>query len=198
MFIVYPSNIDYLIDDVRLHVGDVDKVKFSDSLVRAALVGGVKMLQRRWRNRYVVFVPSLVVEPVPSDVIVPSGYQYAALPDGYAMIPSGYKENDIVRNPYHEFVDPSTMPVSQEDEYPIIIAGAIILRRSYMASSADAFQSWTDGEFAYSNLSVASVLKDLFQNDLASLELYFRRRLATPIRSEFPDNVPRYTYRRYW
>lgn len=201
MFIVYPSNIDYLIDDVRLHIGDIDKVTFSDSIVRAALIGGIKMLQRRWQNRYYVFVPSIVVDPVPDDVIVPSGYLYAASPNGFTFVASGYKENDVLRNPYHSFVDPGSSPVSQEDEYPVTLAAVIILRRSYMASSADTFQSWSDGEYAFSNLSAVKTLHGLFDNDLASLEFYFRRRLAKSLRSDFPDNLPPYLpyyYQRDW
>lgn len=187
MFVVLPSNIDYLMDDVRLHVGDTDKTKFSDSLMRAALLGGIKMLQRRWKSRYIVFVDSLIVA-APDDVVVPSGFQYAALPDGYGFVPNGLKENDVFRNPYHTFIDPSSTPVSQEDEFPVVLAAALILRKSHMTSSAESFQSWSDGEFSFSNLSAARSLQAMFDADQASLDLYFRKRLAKPVRSELQNS----------
>lgn len=190
MFVVYPSNIDYMIDDVRLQIGDVDKEKFSDSLVRAALIGAIKMLQRRWKNRYLVFTTSFVVSPVPDGVTVDPGYIYVALPDGYAIIASGYSENDVIRSPYHTFVDPGTMPISQEDEWAIVLAASIILRTSYITSSADSFQSWSDGEFAFSNISSSKLLEGRLLADIAALDLYFKKRLARPIRSEVRDQYP--------
>jgi hypothetical protein len=190
MFVVVPSNVDYLIGDLRLHIGDTEKTRFSDSVVRAALVGSVKMLQRRWKNRYLVFVESFLVDP-PEDYTVPSGYVYAALPNGYGIIPSGLKDNDVFRNPAHTFVDPSTSVISQEDEFAVILGAAIILRKSYLSSSAESFQIWSDGEYSFSNVSKAKALSELAAADEIELNNLFRRRLAVAVRGAFGDNPAR-------
>lgn len=185
MFIVYPSNIDYLIDDVRLHIGDTEKKQFSDSLVRASLLGGIKMLQRKWKNRYLVFVQSMIVDDPPSNIVVPSGFVYGKVPEGYALIPSGLTESDVFRNPYHIFIDPGTSVISQEDEYIVILAAAITLRKSYLTGNAEHFQSWSDGEFSFSNLSTSKTLGGILESDIAELNSIFKHRLAPPLRSDF-------------
>jgi hypothetical protein len=55
MFVVYPTNVDYLIPTVRMRIGDFDGTRFSDSIVRTSIITAVKMLQRKWGNRYLVF-----------------------------------------------------------------------------------------------------------------------------------------------
>src|SRR5258706_1518043 len=105
MFIVYPLNIDYLIDDVRLHIGDIDddgsKTAFSNSVIRTALINGVKGLQRRWDNRYLVYNERLLVtNPQDLGYTIPSGYVLGRLPQGYGTMPDGLRENDIFRNPF--------------------------------------------------------------------------------------------------
>jgi hypothetical protein len=213
MFIVYPTNIDYLIPDVRMRIGDTNatKTRFSDSIIRTALVGGIKTLQRRWRSRYLVFTPSMLVDPLPSDVIhqvdydtlvaeaalasgtaptygtvIPVGSVYALVAGGYACIPSGLDANDVYRNPHAVFVDSgSESVISQEDEHPVILAASVILRTSQISSSADSFQSWSDGEFSYSNLGSQRALDSLYINDARELDAYFKERLAGPMRSTF-------------
>jgi hypothetical protein len=213
MFIIYPTNVDYLIPDVRMRIGDTDatKTRFSDSIIRTALVGGIKTLQRRWRSRYLVFTKSMVVDPLPSDVtyaadydalvistsgsppaysyIVPAGYLYGIISGGYAPIPSGLDSNDVFRNPNASFVDDgSESIISQEDEHPVVLAATVILRTSQISSSADAFQSWSDGEFSYSNLGSQRALDSLYTNDSKELDAYFKERLAAPVRSRFERN----------
>lgn len=186
MFITYPLNIDYLIPDVRIRAGDItDPPLYSDTLVRTAIVAGVKYLQRRWENRYLVFASGMVVIPQP--IGVPAGYVYAALPQGFGYIPSGLLYGDVFRNPYHTFANPGTWPISQEDESVITTAAVLILMRSIMSSSSTAFVNWSDGEYSYSNVATSSVLRDLYRSSLDELDLYFKRRLATPIRADFPE-----------
>lgn len=184
MFVVQPSNIDYLIKDVRLHIGDLEGKRFSDSIVRSALIGGVKMLQRRWSNRYLVYVEGMQAEP-PNDVIVPSGSVYALLPEGFAFIPDNLADQDVFRNPFQAFVDSGSSPVSQEDEFPVILSASVILRKSHLTSSSDTFQSWSDGEFTFSNLGSQRSFGSLYEQDLAALEAYFKKRLSPPLRSTF-------------
>lgn len=186
MLIIYPTNADYLIDDVRLHIGDLDSTRYSDSVIRSAIVGGVKMLQRYWRTRYLVFKSDMITA---APVSTTSGYVYAALPEGYGLIPSGLSENDIFRNAFHTFTDPGIL-FSQEDEWPVILAATIILGRSQLAGSAAFFQVWEDGEYRFSNVASATALGDLYKIDLQKLDAYFKKRLSSGLRDTFPIFVP--------
>lgn len=206
MFITYPLNIDYLMDEVRLHIGDTDETQFSDSIIRSALISAVKFLQRKWSNRYLVYYTTMLVSPLPSDFIyqsdydaliaasgtttatvIPTGYLYASLPQGYGYVPSGLAENDIFRNPYHTFTEPGATVISQEDEFVIILAASIILARSRLSSSATSFVNWSDGEYSYSNVASSNTMRDLLSADLSALDAYFKRGLARPIRANLPE-----------
>lgn len=192
MIITYPTNADYLITDVRIHIGDYESAKerFSDSVIRSSILGGIKMLQRNWDTRYLIYRESMI-EDVPADVgIAPSGYVYAKVPQGYGLIPAGLKDNDVFRNPYHTFTDPGSEVFSQEDEWPIILAATIVLSRSQLSSSASFFQNWSDGEYSFSNVASSHALRDLYAADLKRLEEYFKRRLSGASRSSFPVFIP--------
>lgn len=187
MFIVYPTNIDYLIEDVRLRVGDVDSERFSDSLVRAALISSVKFLQSKWQRRYQVYRDSMLVSPQPDTT--PSGYIYVALPDGYNVIPSGLVENDVFRNPFVTFTDPSTQVIVQQDEYPIVLGALLFLRESVLSASQQTFMNWSDGEYSYSNVASSNVMRGLSGDTLAELNAYFRARRAGVVRENFATIV---------
>lgn len=191
MIITYPTNADYLITDVRIHIGDLDSARFSDSIVRSSILGAIKMLQRYWSNRYLVYRESMI-ENVPADVgIAPSGYVYGKVPEGYGLVPVGLKDNDVFRNPFYTFTDPGSEVFSQEDEWPIVLATTIVLGRSQLASSAAFFQTWSDGEFSFSNVSSSNTMRDLYAVDLKRLEEYFKKKLAGAVRSSFPAFIPR-------
>lgn len=189
VYITYPTNADIMIDDVRLHIGDYEKKKFSDSLIRAAILGGIRMLQRRWKNRYVIYNDAMLTT-APSGTVVPSGYLYATVIGTASFVPSGLTADlDVVRNPAHTFTDPGPDIISQEDRYPITIAASLILRKSQITSSADSLQSWSDGEYSYSNLSSAKNLQAMYDSDFSELNLYFKRRPAPVLRGNFADNI---------
>lgn len=181
-FITFPCNIDYLIPGVRLHIGDTSETQYSDSLIRSALVYGIKQLQRRWGNRYLIYASGIESNPQPSDV--PAGYVAANLPDGQGLIPLGLSVNDVFRNPFQTFTDPGTQ-ISQEDEYPIVLVASMLLMKSVYTSSIQSFQNWSDGEFSFSNVASARA----YQSTLSSLQLeldsYFKKRLASPARDSF-------------
>lgn len=149
------------------------------------------MLQRYWSNRYLVYRESMI-ENVPADVgIAPSGYVYGKVPEGYGLVPVGLKDNDVFRNPFYTFTDPGSEVFSQEDEWPIVLATTIVLGRSQLASSAAFFQTWSDGEFSFSNVSSSNTMRDLYAVDLKRLEEYFKKKLAGAVRSSFPAFIPR-------
>jgi len=190
MFIVLPTNIDYLLPDFRIKIGDyADPPKYSDNLLRTALVAGVRMLQRRWNSRYVVYTPSLLVDPLPAGIVyevtgqqgsvftIPSGYMYVTLNREYACIPSGLVEHDVFKHPdlaadYEDFTR-----IDSADEYPLILAASITLKRALYMSSADTFQTWSDGEYSFSNVAKARAFAQLVESDEAELAALFRQRL---------------------
>lgn len=204
-FIVLPSNIDYLMTDVRLHIGDLDSERFSDSVVRTALIGAVKMLQRRWGDRYMVYDESLYITN-PSQYgymtydafaangssvaegytsYIPSGYVLYHLPTGQSFVASGLDGGDVFRNPSHTFSDVGNTRISQPDEVPIILAASMILRKSQISSNAESFQTWSDGDMSFSNLAAARSMSESYARDAEDLERYFRQRLTTSRRSSF-------------
>lgn len=190
LFILMPANTDFLLDDIRLNLGDLSKTKYSDSILRTAVLGGVRMLQKRWKSRYVVYNDTML-QPAPGDVTVPSGYVYTKLFDTAMFVPSGLTADlDVVRNPLQTYTDPGPDVVSQEDKYPIVLAASIIMRKSQLTSSADSLVSWSDGEYSYSNLSSAKQLLEMFNTDKTELDSYFRRRPAVVLRSDFTFNLP--------
>jgi hypothetical protein len=50
-----PTNLDYLIDFVRVQVGDLTPpYRYTDDMLRTTLVAAVQDLQRWWNNRYML------------------------------------------------------------------------------------------------------------------------------------------------
>lgn len=55
MAIDIPTDLDYLIPDLRLHLGDtVEPYTYAESVLRHALVNACKTLMKKWRNRYII------------------------------------------------------------------------------------------------------------------------------------------------
>lgn len=56
MSISVETNLDYLIDALRLHLGDttVDSYRYTDEWLRTSLVGAVKALMRWWNAKYLI------------------------------------------------------------------------------------------------------------------------------------------------
>jgi len=50
------TSLDYLIPDLRMHLGDIDPTAYSYTLehLRHALVMACKTLMKKWRNRYII------------------------------------------------------------------------------------------------------------------------------------------------
>lgn len=183
-FITSPNNVEYLIPDVRLRIGDLDGTRYSNTIIRSAIVGGIKYLQAKWVNRYMVYTDEMLLTPQPADV--PAGYVYAATPVGNYFIPSGLAEGDVYRNPTTEFTDTSTSIIAQIDETPIILAATMVLSRTQLSSSAASFVNWSDGEYSYSNVSSSNILSKLYADSLTELNAYFKTGRAKPVR----DNLP--------
>lgn len=169
------TNLDYLIDPVRMRVGDIDETLFSDNLIRTALVYGVKTLQRYWHTRYLIYTSDMRV----SGLLVNT-------PNGQATLSTLPSEHDVFRNAYVTF-DSSVPPtLDQRDEPAIIIAGAIQLRRVAMASSISAFGSWSTPDLSFSNIQGAKTVQSLLTADEDELTQFFKRKLAAPVKQTFP------------
>lgn len=178
-----PLNIDYLIAGVRLNFGDLEGTIFSDTTIRTGIVNAVKYLQRKWGSKYQVYDAMLLVSPQPDGV--PVGYVLANTFDGQAYIPSGLNSGDIFRNPYVSFNAPAPV-ITSEDETAIVLAATYLLRKAQVSSSSDELVSWSTEDIRYTNLSKERSVSKLLEEDTKALEDYFRRKLARPIRVEYP------------
>jgi len=172
-----PSNIDYLIREVRLHFGDLDGSLFQDMIVRGAILSAIKQLAPRWSNKYIVYNP--VLKAFPQPVETPVGYLAIATNLGIAYVPDSIKEDIVIRNPFVAFPAANGF-IDQIDEQAIILMATIILRKSQLASSADSFLSIATEDLKYSSLGSERTLSGLLQNDLDALQLLFRTKIARP------------------
>jgi hypothetical protein len=178
-----PLNIDYLIAPVRFEIGDLEGDVFTDTVVRTAIVNALRFLQNRWLAKYQIFDSSLVISPQPVDA--PIGFVWANTIDGEAYIPDGLIDGDIFRNPFIEFttIAPAITPL---DEQAIILAAAYLLRRVQIASTSDELVSWSTEDIRYTNLSRERAMSALLADARALLDDYFRKKLAAPVRVEYP------------
>lgn len=184
IFYTQPTNLDYLMMDVRLTFGDLDGSVYSDAIIRTALINGVKFLQRKWQSKYQVYTSAIKVDPQPSDA--PGGYIWANTVDGQAYIPDLLEEGSVFRNPFLAFDQVYPPVISSTDETAIVLAATYLLRRSQVSSSAASFVSWSTEDIRFSNLGSERGLSKLLESDLKALDDYFANRIATPQRSEYP------------
>ncbi len=189
MFITQPSNIDYLIDALRYRLGDFTGTVYSTTLLRTALINGVRFLQRRWNSKYQVFTSSTKIVPQPTDI--PAGYIRISTVHGDATIRddrgdgTSYIENDIFRNPFVD-IDQSGGLFSQVDEDAVVLSALYLTHMAKLTGSADSFVSWRTEDLSYSNLGgerARQVLLDKINEELNTL---FRTKIAQPVISVFP------------
>jgi hypothetical protein len=173
--IVTQSNLDYLIVPVRMHIGDIAGDVFSNALILTSLVFSVKWLQNRWNNRYLVYTSNMLVSGTTVNT-----------PDGQCTLATLPGVHDVFRNCAITFTSEATPVIDQDDEYPIVIAASILLRRSVITSSLTAFSNWSTPDLSYSNVSSHRALMDLMNADLKALDEFFKKRLASPQKSSFP------------
>lgn len=172
---VTTTNLAYLTDQVRMHVGDLTETTFSDSIIYTALVSSVKFLQNRWGSRYFIYASGMFV----SDTTINT-------PDGQATLSTLPSENDVFRNPFVVFDSLQPPIVEQSDESPIVVGAAILLRRSVVNSSTAVFANWSTPDLSYSNVQSSKALTDAIREDMAYLDTFFKRRLGKVIKSSLP------------
>lgn len=178
------TNLDHLIQNVRIRFGDLTGTTYSDTIIRTSLVNAVGFLQPRWQSKYQVYTDSIVVDPQP--ITVPSGYILANTSHGQTYIPAGLSEGSVFRNPYIAFTQPSPPIIQSEDEEAIVLAAVYLLRGVQVSSSITGFVSWRTEDISYSNLGSERGLGKLLEQDLFNLNDYFKKRIAKPQISAFP------------
>lgn len=122
---VRSSNLDYLIDDLRLHLYDIDSssYRYEDDWLRTALVAAVKSLMPWWNEKYVINTNNDVARNTSSHGWASSDYEYDSPP----VIMVG-------------------------DERPIILMASIIIKGGTLENNAWDYGSWKDDEISYSNI----------------------------------------------
>lgn len=184
--ITTPTNIDYMIDQVRLRLGDFDGTAYSDTLVRTALISAIKYLQKRWRSKYQVVTSGTYTG---DNSAAPAGFAQANTIDGMAYIPIGLDNNDVFRNPYITFNSTEPPVVEQNDEDAIVLATAYIVHLAKLTNSSSTFVSWSTEDIRYTNTTAANTMRAVLETLQTELNTVFATRIAQPVVSRQPVNI---------
>ncbi len=182
-FYTEPTNMDYLLGDVRMQFGDLDGSIYSDTIIRTALVSAVRYLQRSWNGKYQIYMEEGLQSPQPDDV--PAGYLRINSLYGQADIPDTTVVGSIFRDPYAEFSNFSPPLIESIDEQALILAATYLLRKAQISSSASDFVAWGTEDIRYNNLGSERGMTKLLSDDLAALNHYISSKIAKPRRSNF-------------
>jgi len=184
VFYTEPSNIDYLMPEVRFRFGDFTGDVYSDTIIRTALISAIRFLQNKFDGKYQIYTEASQVIPQPADV--PSGYIRVNSLHGQADLINTYQEGDIYRDPYITFSATSPPLIEITDEEVIILAAVYLLRKAQISSNAGDFVSWSTEDIRYSNAGYERGLSGLLAQDLAALNEYIKSKLGKPKRADFP------------
>lgn len=188
-FPVDPTNLDYLMPDTRLQLGDLTGSLFSDQIVRFGLISAIRYLQRIWNGKYQLYIDKDILNPQPSGV--PSGYTRINSLHGVADIPNTYTFYSVFRDPYIQFISNAAMIIEPIDEQAIILAAVYLLRKVQITSNVTDFVSWSTEDIKYSNLGSQRGLSQLLESDLLALNTYIASKLGKPRISKFsPQYIP--------
>lgn len=182
------TNIDYLMDAVRIRLGDYDGTLYSDALLRTSLVTAIKFLQKRWKSKYQV-VTANTYTGNSSQETPPAGTARASTVDGIGYIPLGLNVNDIFRNPFLSFTQEYPPVLEQNDEDAVVIATAYIVHLAKLTSSSSTFVSWSTEDIRYTNTAASASMKTVLETLLEELNVLFATRIATPVVSRLPLNI---------
>lgn len=182
------TNLDYLIDGVKLRLGDFDGTLNSNALVRTSLVNAVKFLQKRWRAKYQVWTSGLIAPTQPADAAA-QGYFWASTANGYSFMPRDLNENDVFRNPFLDFDQPSPPILEQVDEEAILITAIYLIHLAKLTSSSQTFVSWSTEDIRYTNTESSKSMNHVLDHLLSELEALFKTRIAQPKATRQPLNT---------
>src|SRR5574341_745094 len=149
--ITTPTNIDYLITPLRVHISDLTEPHtYSDDLLRTTLTYGVKALMSRWNSRYLVNDTTNYIERNPNIVF------------------------DFPAPPIIQHKDERAIILQSS----IDLKSSVIYNQSVTNSMG---VSWKDDEISYSDQNRSVALLDSLKRDieeLAGLLPVGRQRLA--------------------
>ena len=151
--------IDYLIDDLRLRIGDTDSTayRFLDEWLVKALESSVKYLGRYWRQKYIIDS------------------------DGNVSRNTAYR--------YFTFDEDTYGVIEQGDDSIIVLVAAILLLQGDFQKSAYGYVSWRDSEISVSMQSAARSQETILQNLIAELDKLLpspMKRLARALKGSLP------------
>lgn len=180
------TNVDYLIDSVRLRLGDFEGTVYSQILIRTAIISAIKFLQKRWKSKYQVVSSGTYTG---DNTSAPSGYAQASTVDGIAYIPLGLNLNDAYRNPFVTFTQDRPPVVEQNDEDAIVLATAYIVHLAKLTNSSSTFVSWSTEDIRFTNTTAANTMRAVLETLQTELNTLFATRIAQPIVSRQPVNI---------
>ena len=139
---VRATNLDYLLDDLRLHMYDIDSssYRYEDSWLLTSLVAAVKALMPWWNARYVIDDSNNIARN------------------------SNWDDND------YEFDSPPIL--QRKDERPVILMAAIIIKGGTLENNAWDYGSWRDDEVAFSNIEGGKQKNASLKRDMEELTSY--------------------------
>ena len=182
------TNVDYLIQDVRMRLGDFDGTGYSDALIRTSLVNSVRFLSKRWRAKYQIFTSGLIAEQQPAGAAA-QGFYWASTVNGYSFLPMIYRENDIFRNPFLDFEQPSPPIVEQDDEEAFILCAVYLVHLAKLTSSSSTFVSWSTEDLRYTNTEASKSMNHVLDHLLSEIETLFKTKIAQPKATRQPLNI---------
>lgn len=155
-----PTNLDFLIQFVRLRVGDVDSssYRYIDDWIRTALVAAVDKLTKWWQHKY----------------LLDNNYNVYRNPEYLNFI---YDETNF------GIIEPG-------DKDAIILMATIILLEGSLENSAWNFHSWRDAEISYSNLEQSRTRNEILRklwDELYDILKPPKKRLARSRRGKILD-----------
>lgn len=171
MIITQPTNIDYMIEDVRLRLGDYTGATYSNAITRTSIIAGIKYLQRKWNNRYQILTSDMIRTPAIS------GQIYAATVEGDSYIPE-IAANDVFRNPFLTFTQTYPPVIAQPDEELIILASIYFMTLARLTSSSDTFERWSTEDVSYSNIEASRSQQTVLTQVKADLDAALKQRMA--------------------
>jgi len=139
---VRSSNLDYLIDALRLHMYDIDSssYRYEDSWLLTSLVAGVKALMPWWNSKYVIDTSNNVAR------------------------------NSAWDSDKYEFDSPPIVQIN--DERPIILMAGMIIKGGTLENNAWDYGSWKDDEIQYSNIEGGKQKNQSLKRDFEELSGY--------------------------
>lgn len=159
MPITTATNYDYLIDFLRLRLGDTDPAtyRYQDSWLRTALVAAIRASGRWLNNKY----------------LLDTNYNVYRNPNAGAST----------------FLEDSPPIIEERDEIIFLLLASIIIKQGSIENSAWDLASWKDAEISYSNLESGRQKDASIKRDWEELKSIIKdpvKRLAWIKKSSLP------------